>query len=184
MATMNHPRLNSTVLAGFAGVSLVFSTCAFAAGKTKHKGHHAHEHGHAELSLVVEGTKLTARLEVPAESIYGFEYEAKTDADKKKRDAGCEKLKTNFGAMVAVDPAYGCTFTNKSLEPRAAGHAGDHGETHAEFEATCQKPPSGANVDIAFDKFFPRVKKIKVQVLSGEKQSGADIQGGKGSAKL
>lgn len=183
-------------------LSVSLSSSVLAAGKTKHKGHHAHEHGHAKLNLVVEGTKLTAQLEAPSESIYGFEHEAKTDADKKKRDAGGEKLKANFGKMVTVDSAYGCTFTNKSLDLHATEKAGEnagktakagekahegsgeHSETHAEFVADCQKPLAGAKVNFAFGKFFPRMKEIKVQVLSGEKQSGADIDNDKGSVTL
>jgi len=183
-------------------LSASLSLSALAAGKAKHKGHQAHEHGHAKLNLLVEGNKLTAQLEAPSESIYGFEHEAKTDADKKKRDAGGEKLKANFGKMVIVDSAYGCTYTNKSLELHAAEKegenagktakagekthegSGDHSETHAEFVADCQKPLAGAKVNFGFGKIFPRVKEVKVQVLSGEKQSGADIDNDKGSVTL
>ena len=183
-------------------LSLSFSTGAIAAGKTKHKSHRAHEHGHAKLTLVVEGKKLTAQLEVPSESIYGFEYEAKTAADKKKRDAGGEKLKEHFNKMVAVDSSYGCAFTNKSLElyvsekedggegkaaksgDKDKEHSDNHSETRAEFVAQCQKLLAGAKVNFGFGKFVPRVKEVKVQVLSDEKQTGADIDNDKGSVTL
>jgi hypothetical protein len=179
---------------GFASLTLLFTSIyGSAAGNVKKAGHGAHEHGHAKLNLIVEGNKLTAQLEAPSESIYGFEYMAKTDADKKKRDAGGETLKSNFEKMLVVDPSFGCVFKNVKLdlhvpEEEEGGSAktkkGEHSETHAEFVANCAKPLAGAKVNFAFGKYFARIKEVKVQVVSGEKQSGADIDNDKGTVTL
>lgn len=172
--------------------ALMTCPAAFAAPKDKHKTHKAHEHGHAKLNLVVEGSKLTAQLEAPSESIYGFEYEPKSDKEKKQRESGGEKLKSNFDRMLVLDKSLACSFQNTKLDLHASekdesdeGHKGgkkasDHSETHAEFVATCQKPLAGTKASFAFGKVFPRIKEIKIQVISDTKQSGADIDNDKG----
>ncbi len=72
----------------------------------------------------------------------------------------------------------------KTAKPAEKAHesSGDHSETCAKFVADCQKPLAGAKVSFGFGKFFPQVKDVEVQVLSGEKQAGADID--KGSVTL
>ena len=198
------------------GFALLMVPIAFAGEKGKHKGHGAHEHGHAKLNLVVEGTKLTAVLEAPSESIYGFEYEPKTEKDKKKRADGGEKLKNQFGKMLVLDKSLVCTFANTKLDlhvteeeatsgapgeaPKSGGapseaakpaeakeshkHDAEHSETHAEFVATCLKPLAGTKAKFAFRKSFPRLKEIKVQVISEAKQSGAEIENDKGEVSF
>ncbi len=182
----------------------LFATNAFAESKAHGKGHAAHEHGAGKLNLVAEGNKLTAQFEVPSESIYGFEYEPKTAADKKKREAGGEKLKSNIEKMIILDSKLGCKFTTTKLDLHAneaddeaeadakkpkdakeqAKHDAEHSETHAEFVAECKSPLAGTKVTFGFSKFFPRVRTVKIQALSGEKQAGAEIEKDKGSIDL
>lgn len=149
----------------------------------KKKSHGAHDHGSAKLNLVVEGTKLTAVLEVSSDSIYGFEYEPKSDKEKKQRDEGGEKLKANFGKMLLLDASLNCVFANTKLDLRA--HAkGNHSETHAEFVATCQKPLTGTKASFAFQSFFPKIKRIQVQIISESNQAGSSIRNDKGDVTL
>lgn len=182
-------------------VAASLAPCAYAAEKHKHKhkSHGAHEHGAAKLNLVVEGTKLTAQFEASSESLYGFEYEPKTDKEKKQRDAAGEKLKSNFEKMLVLDKTLGCAFQNTKLNLHVAekGAEGEskpapkegkkeavHSETHAEFVATCQKPLAGTKASFAFRTFFPGVREIRVQVLSEAKQAGAEITNDKGDVTL
>jgi hypothetical protein len=69
---------------------------------------------------------------------------------------------------------------SKAAKPGEKAHesSGDHSETCAKFEADCQKPLAGAKVNFGFGKFFPQVKGVEVQVLTGEKHAGADIDKG------
>ena len=176
-------------------------------GKGHGKGHAAHEHGAAKLNLVAEGNKLTAQFEAPSASIYGFEYEPKTAADKKKREAGGEKLTANIEKMIILDAKLGCKFKSTKLDlhskeaadeeeadakktekPKSskdqAKRDAEHSETHAEFVAECSAPLAGTKVTFGFSKFFPKVRSLTVQALSGEKQAGAEISKDKGSVEL
>jgi hypothetical protein len=162
----------------FAALSLAFVPSALA--QKKGHTHKAHSHGHAKLSLVAEGNKLTATLESPADSIYGFEHEAKKPADMKTRDEAMARLKSDFPKMVALEERLGCTFAESKVEPFVAGSDG-HGEVRAEFVATCKSPLAGSQASFGFSRAFRRLKKLEVIVLSGDKQTGAEIRNDKGS---
>lgn len=114
----------------------LFAPSLFASGK----GHHAHEHGHAKLNIVVEGNKATAQLEVPSESIYGFEYEAKSAKDVAKRDSEVKKLTELFGTMLVFDPALKCVAQPGKIAPFVKD---DH-EEQAEEKAHDKPAAKGA----------------------------------------
>lgn len=180
--------------------SFLFSS-ALAAG--------AHEHGAAKLDISFDGTQGLLRFETSAEDIYGFEHEAKSEKDKATRDAKIEILKSKFSEMVVLDPKAGCVLTPGNIEAFVAEkeekhdehhghkenhkskkkkdakkHSGTHGEVHAEFKAECKNSVSGTKVNFAFKKHFPGIKKVTVQVVSGETQNGATIKNDKGSVGL
>ena len=196
-------RLLSTSLLLFVSSLASVSVASQKKRHTKHK-HGAHEHGSAILNLVVEGSKVTAQFQAPSESIWGFEYTAKSEADKQKQADGSEKLKASFDKMLLIESAFGCSFKSTKFEVQASKneqkveqkhggehnhsgeqkHSGEHSEVHAEFVSECQKPLAGAKVNFAFGKFFPGIKAMKIQLLSGEKQTGATIENDKGAVNL
>lgn len=159
---------------------------------------HAHAHGAADLNIVVEGKKVTVEFRSPAEDIMGFEHEAKSDADKKKRDAAMNTIKERFGEMVVFDKKLGCKYQPGEVslvrtddDPQDPNHGkGDHkkGAEHREVRAThhfiCAQEPAGSRVRFAVSKMFPSIRDLKIQVLSGAKQSGAKIQRDKGDVAL
>lgn len=49
-------------------------------GTAETRRHDAHVHGVAEINIAVEGTKATVEFRAPAESVMGFEHEAKSES--------------------------------------------------------------------------------------------------------
>ena len=88
------------------GVSLLIFSFDLGAAEKRH--HDAHVHGVAEINIAVEGAKATVEFRAPAESLMGFEHEAKSESDKKKRDAALEQLRTKKDQMVVFDPKLDC----------------------------------------------------------------------------
>jgi hypothetical protein len=185
------------VIPSFMVLSALFATSSALA--KKHKSHKAHEHGFAELNLVVEGKSINIELRSPSESIYGFEYEAKKESDIKVRDEAIEKLKTRISEMVILEASLECKFSTLEVKPfvtEAEEHesakkskAGKenhamHSEVHASFKAECSKALAGTKVNFAFGKIFPKLNHIKVQSISGEKQSGLTVKKDKGVLDL
>jgi hypothetical protein len=165
--------------------------------------HDAHVHGVAEINIAVEGAKATVEFRAPAESVMGFEHEAKSESDKKKRDAALEQLRTKRDQIILLDPKLGCkssevktSVTQQTTEHAKAqtdkgGHnqkdqkkSGEHREVQGIFSVACEKPLAGSRVRFGVYKVFPEIHEIKVQVLSDSKQGAATIKKDKGDVGL
>jgi hypothetical protein len=86
------------------------SSCAFAlAAEKRHL--EAHVHGVAEINIAVEGSKADVEFRAPAENVMGFEHEAKSESDKKKRTAALRTVQTKMSQMVLFDPKLSCKFS-------------------------------------------------------------------------
>jgi Protein of unknown function (DUF2796) len=172
----------------------------FGVGTAAEKRHHdVHAHGVAEVDIVVEGAKVTVQFRAPAESVMGFEHEAKSENDRKKRDAALEQLRTKLNQMIVFEPTLACTFFDvktvvveeKSSRPQEQSGKGksqkksaEHREVHAAASVACDKSIAGSRVRFGVYKAFPEIHEIKVQVLGDSGQSGATIKKDKGEIKL
>jgi hypothetical protein len=189
-------RTMSRNIAGIALGFLLLSGQTISAAEKRQARRHVH--GVAEMNIVVEGKSAVVEFRSPAEGIMGFEHEAKSDADKKKRDAAMKILKERFGEMLILDKKLGCTpglaevtivqtdATGQDAK-QAKGDAkrsGEHREVRARHIFNCRGDPNGSRARFGVTKLFPNVHEVKVQVLSGNKQSGATIKKDKGEVGL
>ena len=171
------------------------ASCAVAL--TAEKRHFdAHVHGMAEINIAVEGNKADVEFRAPAENIMGFEHEAKSESDKKKRDAALRTLQTKMSQMVLFDPKLSCQFSDAKTavveekegktaqEPKDQKKAGEHREVRATWSVACDKPLAGSRVTFGVTKVFPEIHEINIQVLSDTKQSGATIKKDQGDVRL
>jgi hypothetical protein len=178
---------------------LMFSFDVGAAAEKRR--HEAHVHGVGEINIAVEGAKATVEFRAPAENVMGFEHEAKSESDKKKRDAALERLRAKGSQMVVFDPKLGCKSSDvkTAIVEEQGDHAkaqsgkdadkdqkksGEHREVHGTFTVACDKPLSGSRVKFGVSKVFRDIQEIKVQVLGDSGQSGATIKKDKGDVKL
>ncbi|MEN9826529.1 MAG: hypothetical protein RI953_2274 [Pseudomonadota bacterium] len=185
-------RCRSFITVLFVFLFLAFNTSALAGGK-------AHEHGVASVNIVAEGNSLTIQFEAPADGIYGFEHEAKSPADIKKRDVGVDKLKTNGDKMFLPAVELNCKAARADVKPfvvdsndtgtpsssgKKKSKKGSHGEVHAVFKFDCSKPLTGSKLSFAVGEYFKSIRTLRVQVLSGNLQEGSTIKNDKGSVNL
>lgn len=177
----------------------VMLSAALAVDAAEKRHADGHVHGIAEVNIAVEGKKIVIELRTPTEGLMGFEHEAKTDAEKKKRDAALQTLERRFADLVILDTKLGCKSQpglvrivqseNRDAKDKKHGHdadkkSGEHREAKAAFEYECQQNPAGSSVRFGVTKLFPEIHELKVQVLSDAKQSGATIKKDKGEVKL
>jgi hypothetical protein len=185
-------------------LGIVLGMFSFGPGAAAEKRHHdAHVHGVAEVNIAVEGSKADVEFRAPAESVMGFEHEAKSASDKKKRDAALKTMQTKMDQMVIFDAKLSCKFSevktavveekdepSKSQSAKSAHNhkdekkTGEHREVHANFSVMCAKPLAGSRVTFGVHKAFRSIDQIKVQVLGDAKQSGATIKKDKGEVRL
>jgi hypothetical protein len=93
----------------------------------------AHEHAVARLDLSVEGNRALIAFHAPAQAVYGFEREPRTDEELAARDQALLDLEQRIGEMVRFESGLQCSF-----RPIGVSHADelgiqqdhDHGDGH------------------------------------------------------
>ncbi|WP_186645054.1 ZrgA family zinc uptake protein [Fluviispira vulneris] len=161
--------------------------------------HGAHEHGTAKIDIALQDTDGSIFIKVPSESIYGFEHEAKSEADKKKVKEANNILRKNILEIVRFDPSLGCTATEDKITPFISDSEeenehehenssekkhGEHGDFQAEFKIKCKQTAIGSKIQFAFTTYFPKVQKIIVQLNSDKLQTSVTVSKNKGFIQL
>jgi hypothetical protein len=170
------------------------------AGTAAEKRHaEAHVHGVAEINIVVEGKRVVVELHTPAEGLMGFEHEARTDAEKKKRDAAMKVINDRFNELIVFDRKSGCKLLSvkaeivrgtdqerkdKTQKPQHREASGEHSEVQAVYRIECERSPVGTKVTFGVSKIFPDIHELKVQVLTDTKQTGVTVKNDRGAAEL
>lgn len=192
--------MNRSRVLSVAGLALVLSAPSGMAAEHRHAD--GHVHGIAEINLAVEGKTIVVEFRSPTEGVMGFEHEAKSAADIKKRDAALKLINDRFDQLVILDGKLGCksrggkvvilrtdAHGEKAASSKGHGHkqqkqSGEHREVHASFSYDCERSPAGSRVSFGVTKMFPEIHELKIQVLSDTKQSGATIKKDRGDVGL
>ncbi|MFA6238678.1 MAG: DUF2796 domain-containing protein [Bacteriovorax sp.] len=159
-------------------LGFLFTACAMAGEHSLH----SHEHGALKLGMAVEKNTVDIDMDGPAESFLGFEYAPKTAKEKKLLADLEAKWTKNLEAFIAFDKKLNCKVSEASFkqiieEKEAAASKKDSKESgvHSEIEATakvvCAANLAGSEVSISLRKIFTHIKKLSVEVLSGETKS-------------
>ena len=90
----------------------------------------AHEHGIARLGLAVDGTRLTVDLELPAESVFGFERAPRSAEERATVAEALDRLRTGGARLIAFPDGAICSLDSAEVQA-PEGVEGDHaGEDH------------------------------------------------------
>ena len=152
-----------------------------AAGPTwAQRGPAAHVHGQVQANVAVQGNKLSVQLEIPLDSLLGFEHRPRTTAQRQAAAAAVQQLKS-AAAWLKPDAAALCTLSSsdintQALEPakpdtKKQEPAQDHADVDAAYEFTCAAPDKLAGLDIGLMAVFKRIQRIDVQVAGAKTQS-------------
>lgn len=150
-----------------------------AAGKKHHK---AHSHGLAKVEIHFEEKSGIIELEAPADSIYGFETEPKTPAQRKILDDKQNLLKNRVTDLFVLDSKKGCSFAIKEFKPFE--REGKHAEVEISYSVICKEPLQGSKLQLGLFKHFPNLKKVKVEALIGSKATVVDVTESNSSIEL
>ncbi|WP_295903089.1 ZrgA family zinc uptake protein [uncultured Bdellovibrio sp.] len=146
---------------------LMFSALVFAA---REQG--AHVHGAGKVSMGFDGKKGKIEMEIPADTLFGFEHEARSKKDKQKKEEALKKLEEKISEMIVFDPALKCEIKKEIFE---VNQENNHADVDAEFSVTCQAPMAGSSVSFHFSKVFSRLKKVQVDVIADGVQKSAQV---------
>ncbi len=76
----------------------------------------AHEHGIARLGLAVDGTRLTVDLQLPAESVFGFERAPRSEEERATVAEALDRLRTGGAGLIAFPDGAICALDSAEVE--------------------------------------------------------------------
>jgi hypothetical protein len=145
----------------------------------------SHQHGVAQLDIGVDPGRVTLLLEMPLDSLVGFERAPRNDDERRQVEAALATLR-DLASLVRTDPAAQCTPGGVSLQSAALGlgtapsAAPAAKEGHADIEATaefiCKDGGKAGFVEIGLFDAFPRLQRVDVQTATRRGQMKATLK--------
>ena len=158
----------------------LLSTSVAIAEKDEHREHDAHEHGHAQLSVIVEKNELLIMLETPALNVFGFEHKPENDKQHKTVDLAVKDLK-NFAPLLTVDASAKCRLVKSEVkqpfdEEEHEHEESAHSDVDVEVAFSCENSTKLTTMDFtAFFKRFPLFEELEVQAIINGQQMAAEL---------
>lgn len=135
----------------------------------------AHEHGSGNLGIAFEGAVGKMDFKIPSESIFGFEHEAKTEKQKSAQKAGLKALSEKIESLIVFDPALKCKVSIDKVEV-VREKKSSHSETVAAYGVKCDKSPLGTSIIFNFQKEYPKIKDLDVEVVVDNLQKSMEVK--------
>lgn len=163
---------NALFLAG-----LIVATSAWSADKSgAHHDHAAHSHGQGQLALVVQGDLVQLEFEIPMESLLGHEHLPKTTAQKKAM-AELQAGAALADYFVALPAAAACQLQSAQAQSDMfLGKKSEHSDLDLQLRFKCSKPAALQQVELVVFKKHPRLKSLKVEMLTPQGQGSTTLK--------
>ncbi|HEX5792370.1 MAG TPA: DUF2796 domain-containing protein, partial [Rheinheimera sp.] len=118
----------------------------------------SHQHGHAVLTLVLEGNEMQLAFQSAAQSVVGFEHKPGTTEQHQEVAAAIAVFKQahwfSFNADANCELAQADASTDLA-EPQA--HAG-HADFYANYQLLCQRPARLSELQLHIFKLLPTLE--------------------------
>ena len=148
----------------------------------------AHEHGIARLGLAVDGARVTVDLELPAESVFGFEHAPRSAEERATVAEALDRLRTGGASLLAFPDGATCALDSAEVQaPEGAedDHAGEdqhtheeegtqHEEVHLLASLTCSREPSGP-ASLRFADLLPAVVQVDLTVFTATGEAAGRV---------
>ena len=159
--TRQRAAFREAILSGFAALLL----CVPGAAANAATGH-AHQHGTAELEVVLEGDTLGVSLQVPLDSLLGFERAPRTERERAQAKAVLERMR-GVGQLLEPDAAAACVPAAPAVTADVltgqARVAGEHAELQAQVSYRCARPAQLKRIRVGLFEVFPRIQRINAR---------------------
>jgi len=157
-----------------------------------------HEHGAGTLVIVLDGRTGTIEFTAAAQSVYGFEREPRTAAEREQRAKSLIALRSRIADMVRLDEALGCSIIATAVHAGrdSHGHTTDesrhehafrddrnrtHVDVHGEYALSCAKPLPGHVIRFGFTTVFPALHTVDVRVRVNNREHIGRIESDRGT---
>ncbi len=157
----------------------------------------AHEHGIARLGLAVDGTRLTVDLQLPAESVFGFERAPSSAEERASAAEALDRLRAGGARLIAFPDGTTCALDSAEVQVPEGFVEGDHagedqhahedeGHQHTEDEGpqhtevrllaslTCSREPLGP-ASLRFADLLPDVVQVDLTVFTAAGEAAGRV---------
>ena len=155
--------------------ALVVSLISLSVLAHEHREHGAHQHGAGKMGIAFDGKAGKIDFKIASESIFGFEHEAKSAADKKRKTEGLKLLETKMSEMVSFEKSLNCVITTEKIEVLQEKKS-SHSDTAASYNVTCEKSPAGSELVFNFQSVFPKIRDLDVDVVVDNLQKSIEAK--------
>ena len=155
----------------------------------------SHEHGAANLKMVMEGRKLQLEFEVPSESLIGFEHFPKSQRNR-ENFSDAIKILSDPSRLFSMSSKAECLLVGMSISQSLFSNKEEHGhdeseeehghneteksEIHSEFKSNyywnCQHLDEIDSIGTQLMSFFPRIEEIRVNWISNYGQGSLELE--------
>lgn len=132
----------------------------------------AHVHGEARMEISVDREQLVVALEIPLDSLLGFEHAPRNAREREAVQGMAAKLK-EAGKVLMPSVAAQCTSTGVELDsPVFGGKAepGGHNDLDARYTWHCAKAEALRDVATGLFADFPKLRRIAVEFAGPQGQ--------------
>ncbi|MCY4571886.1 MAG: DUF2796 domain-containing protein [Gemmatimonadetes bacterium] len=148
----------------------------------------AHEHGIARLGLAVDGARVTVDLQLPAESVFGFEHAPRSEQERATAAEALDRLRTGGARLLAFPEGTSCALDSAEVqapEDVEDDHAGEdqhtheeegtqHEEVHLLASLTCSREPIG-QASLRFADLLPAVVQVDLTVFTAAGEAAGRV---------
>jgi hypothetical protein len=131
----------------------------------------SHNHGEAQLSLVLDGDQIAFTLASPAANLVGFEHAPENEAQQTKINNAKQTL-GDLSSFLGLSSAVNCEPVEQSVHWSLDEEHEEHEENetaHSEFEAdfllACKNMAQLKWIDVNLFDLFPAIEKIRVEAI-------------------
>ena len=154
----------------------------------------AHEHGAGKLNLVQEGAIYTLELELPLDTLVGFERAPRTAGERQAAQAAMARLRDATALFRPQPASVGCTASTKAVAaplleapaataaapaptadasrdtaanpaPAGAKAVDTHADATATYTLQCPSQAALQRLEVNLFEAFPRLKRLEVQLV-------------------
>jgi len=148
----------------------------------------AHEHGIARLGLAADGTRLSVDLQLPAESVFGFERAPRSAQERATVAESLDRLRNGGARLIAFPDGASCALDSAEVQA-PEGVEGDHadedhqphedeGQEHEDVRLlaslTCSREPFGP-ASLRFADILPGVVQVDLTVFTAAGNSAGRV---------
>ena len=159
----------------FFTMLLVVSAQAQRKNPPIHREHQAHSHGSGNLSIAFEKNSGKIEFKMTAESILGFEHNAKSESDKKTLATNMQIFETEISKMIIFDASLNCQFTKEQLAQQSDADS-HHSDWIAQYSLRCDRSPLKTKLIIDFTR-YKKIRDLDITLLVEDLQKNAEYKG-------